>query len=115
MTRSVTPRFSILTQALAVVFVITGLGAALSGLSTRGADRIILLALATPFVLVGTGIWIEDLRAWWAGLIICAISVLASLIARLGQGWIPWLAFLTMFFVSAKQGRSDQAAKTHQN
>jgi hypothetical protein len=108
------PRFSVLTQVLAVVFAIAGLGAAMSGLSTRGADQVILLLLAIPFILVGVGMWIEDLRAWWAGLIMCAISVLASLIARLGLGWMPWLAFLTMFFVSAKQGNSDQGAKTHQ-
>ena len=59
MTGSVRPRFSILTQVLAFVFVIAGLGAALSGLSTRGADRIILLALAILFCpgWLGLDLW----------------------------------------------------------
>ena len=110
------PRFGALTQVLAAVFLITGLGAAWAVLHAgdqvthgHGSDRLILVALAISYVLVGIGLWTELLWAWWVGFALTFLTV--GLSVPLGTpegGWIPWSVLLVVFTITAVQGRQAE-------
>jgi hypothetical protein len=108
----VRPRFSVLTQIAAVVFIIAGLGAGYAVLTAghqttpgHDYDRIILFALALGFVAEGAGLFLESVWAWWSGVAIAAITVVAG--RSLGHEYgalIPWALVLCLLAASAVQG-----------
>ena len=106
------PRFSVLTQIAAGVFIIAGLGAGFAFLSaghqtTPGHtyDRIMLLVLAVGFALEGVGLLMESLWAWWSGAAIAAITVVAGRALGLEYGaLVPWALVLGLLAASAVQG-----------
>ena len=65
--------------------------------------------LAAAFLGVAFGLWIEALWAWWAGLAIAGATVILDLVLVRDLDWVPWLAFLVAFAVSAGQGLRDEA------
>ncbi len=107
------PRFGRVTQVLSVVFVLAGVGAGFVGLNSghqttpgSGDDGLILLVLGVAYLLVGVGLWIEHVWAWWAGLALTSIVVVADLIrGTYDGGLVEWSAFLVLFGVSLAQGR----------
>jgi hypothetical protein len=110
------PTFGRPTQVLAGVFILAGLGATIAGLSSghqttpgTAGNGLILLALGAIYLVVGAGIWIENLWAWWLGLAAASIVVVADLIRGVHDGGLLlWSAFLVLFIVSAVQGRGHQ-------
>lgn len=114
------PRFGRLTQVLAAVFVLTGVGAGLVGLNSGrqttpgSADNgLILLVLGAAYALVGIGLWIESIRAWWAGLALTSFVVIVDLILGIHDGGLVlWSAFLALFAISAAQGRGSQTSQS---
>jgi hypothetical protein len=118
------PRFGVLTRGLALAFALAGFGAAFLALHTghqttpgHGSDpRLILFSLAAVFLAVAAGLWIEALWAWWTGLAIASATVALDLAMLHDGGWMPWLAILAAFGVTAVQGikdRSQAPASTH--
>jgi len=113
------PRFGRLTQVLAAVFVLTGVGAGIVGLNSGSqttpgsADNgLILLVLSAAYTLVGVGLWIEYVWAWWAGLALTSFVVVVDLILGIHDGGLAlWSAFLVLFVISAAQGRRSQTAR----
>jgi hypothetical protein len=105
-----TPRFGGITQVLGGAFLVAGLGAAWSGLDgSHGADQLLLLALCVPFLAIGLGLWLEAPLAWWAGLTVAALTVVADLTLRLPDGgWPVWAVFVCLFACSAVQGFQDR-------
>ena len=103
------PRFGFLTRAVATFFAVAGLGAALAALHASGTDVLVLILLAAGFLAVACGLWIDAVPAWWAGLAISAVTVVLDLLVLHDTGWIPWLAILFAFAVSAAQGLRDRA------
>jgi hypothetical protein len=112
----VRPRFGTLTRILSAVFFIAGVGAAFAALSsghqiTPGArwDDPILLGLALGYAVVGIGLLIERVWAWWAGAAIAAFTVVMSLaLGSPDTGWVLWVVFLVLFGVTGAQGRRDR-------
>ena len=106
------PRFATITRVLSVVFLLAGLGAGWAALAAgdqvtpgHGDDRLILVAHAVGYIVVGVGLWAELLWAWWAGVSIAAFTVVMSLILHAPDaGWALWLVFLALFAVTAVQG-----------
>ena len=106
------PRFGRLTQVLSVVFVLAGLGACIAGLNsghqtTPGSayNEPILLALGFTYLLVGVGLWIEYIWAWWAGFALTSVVVIADLVRGVfDRGLVVWAVFLMLFAASAAQG-----------
>jgi hypothetical protein len=113
------PRFGRLTQVLAAVFVLTGVGAGIVGLNSGrqttpgSADNgLILLVLGAAYALVGVGLWIESISAWWAGLALTSFVVIVDLILGIHDGGLVlWSAFLVLFVISAAQGRRSQTSQ----
>jgi ABC-type antimicrobial peptide transport system permease subunit len=109
------PRFGSITRLLSVVFLIAGLGAAIAALTSghqttsgHADDLVILAGIAIIYVVVGTGLWLELLWAWWAGVgLTVAVVVLGPLLREPDQGWIVWSVFLGGFVGSAIQGWQD--------
>ena len=107
------PLFGTLTRVLAVVFVITGLGAAYAALTAgnqttpgHGGDRLILVALAIGYLVIGAGLWVEFVWAWWVGAAVTTATVVMSLAVHTPDGsWIVWLVFLVLFALTGVQGR----------
>ncbi len=114
------PRFGRLTQVLAGVFVLTGVGAGLVGLNSGrqttpgSADNgLILLVLGAAYALVGVGLGIEYIWAWWAGLALTSFVVIVDLILGIHNGGLVlWSAFLVLFVISAAQGRRSQTSQS---
>jgi hypothetical protein len=106
------PRFSRLTQVLAVIFLVTGVGAGLVGLNSGSqttpgtADNgLILVVLGAAYLLVGIGLWIEYTWAWWAGLALTSIVVVMDLALGIHDGGLAvWSVLLALFVASAVQG-----------
>jgi hypothetical protein len=106
------PRFGRLTQALSVVFLVTGLGAGLAGLGsghqmTPGSayNGPILLVLGITYLLVGIGLWAESIWAWWAGFALTSVVVVVDLVRGIFDGGLlAWAVFLMLFAASAAQG-----------
>jgi hypothetical protein len=115
------PRFGALTQVLAVVFLVAGIGAGFAALGSGhqtvagvGGSRLILVALAIGYLVVGVGIWMESLWAWWAGVAATLfVVVMDPLLGSPDHGWIIWSAFLFGFAVSAAQGWRDRSRERH--
>jgi hypothetical protein len=110
------PRFGFLTKGLALAFALAGIGAAFAFLNAghqttpgHGTDGVILCVLAVAFLAVGFGLAAELLWAWWAGVAISAATVVLDLLLAHDADWIPWLAFLAAFCVSAVQGVRDRS------
>jgi hypothetical protein len=81
-TRIVRPRFGRVTQVLSVVFMLAGLDAAVVGVNSGhqttpgSADNgLILITLGAAYLLVGAGLWMEYVWAWWIGLTLTSIVV----------------------------------------
>ncbi len=106
------PRFGRLTQVLSAVFVLAGLGACIAGLSsghqtTPGSafNGPILLTLGVTYLLVGVGLWLEYIWAWWAGLALTSVVVTVDLARGVFDGGlVVWTIFLMLFAASAAQG-----------
>lgn len=104
---------------LAAVFLITGLGAGWATLHVgdqvtpgHGSDRLILVALAISYLLVGLGLWTELLWAWWVGFALTLITAgLSVLLGTPDGGWIPWSALMIVFAITAVQGRQVEQHK----
>ena len=112
-----TPRFGTLTRILSAVFVIAGVGAAIAASSSGhqiGPGRwndTILVCLAIGYLIVGVGLLIERVWAWWLGTAVAAFTVVMSVALRSpDEGWVLWLVFLALFAVTAAQGRRDRVA-----
>jgi hypothetical protein len=107
------PHFGKVTRVLAVIFVITGVGAGSVGLNSghqttpgSGSNGPILIALGIAYLLVGAGIWIESVWAWWAGIVLTSIVVVMDLVLGIHDGGLVlWSVFLALFAVSAVQKR----------
>jgi hypothetical protein len=107
------PRFGTLTRILAAVFVIAGLGAGRAALAAgdqttpgHGGDRLILVALAVGYIVIGASLWVEFAWAWWAGAVITIVTVVMSLALDAPEGdWIVWSIFLILFAITGAQGR----------
>ncbi len=101
---------------LSVIFALAGLGAALAGINSghqttprTGQDGLILLTLGVVYVFVGVCLWIEFLWAWWAGLDLASVVVIADLVLGIHDGGlVVWSAFLALFAASAVQGRHEE-------
>ena len=110
------PRFGTLTRILSAIFFIAGIGAAIAGVTsghqvTPGStwDRPILFGLAIGYLVVGVGLLIERVWAWWAGVAIAAFTVVMSLALHSPDtGWVLWLVFLMLFAVTWRRGRRDR-------
>jgi hypothetical protein len=106
------PRFGTLTRILSAVFLIAGLGAGMAALTAghqvrpeHGWDGSILLGLSLGYAVVGIGLLIERVWAWWAGASIAALTVVMSIAMHAPDGgWVLWLLFLVLFGVTASQG-----------
>lgn len=103
------PRFGRLTQVIAVVFALAGVGAAVAVLGSAGTDAVLLLALAAGFLMVSAGLWIESIWAWWAGVAVVLVTIILSrtLNSPTGVGFV-WPATLVGFVVSGVQGWRDE-------
>lgn len=107
------PSFGTLTRVLAAIFVITGLGAGYAALTAgdqmtagHGGDRLILTVLAISYGVIGAGLWVELVWAWWAGAAVTIVTVVMSLALHTPDGgWVVWLVFLVLFALTAVQGR----------
>ncbi len=97
------PVFGTLTRVLAVVFSLSGLGAAYPAITDgNGSNRIILGAIAIAFLGIGAGLWMELPWAWWAGLGVTAFTVVMSVILRAPDlGGLIWPALLLVWIASA--------------
>jgi uncharacterized membrane protein (DUF2068 family) len=99
------------------VFILAGVGAGIAGLSsghqtTPGTayNGPILLGLGVAYVLVGVGLWVEQIWAWWAGLVLASTVVVVDLIRGIHDGgFVEWSVFLVLFVVSIVQGRPNRA------
>jgi hypothetical protein len=101
------PLFGFVTRALAVVFIVAGIGAVWAAFASgdRGNDKLILILLAVWFLVVGAGIGLEGLWAWWAGIVTTTFTVVMELVLRAPDGgWVVWSLFLAAFVISAVQG-----------
>jgi hypothetical protein len=115
----VRPRFGRVTQVLSVIFVLAGLGAVVVGVNsghqtTPGSanNGLILLTLGAAYLLVGVGLWIEFVWAWWAGLALATIVVVVDLFrGTYDGGLVEWSVFLVLFAVSFAQGIRDRATQ----
>ncbi len=104
------PRFGIVTQVLAAVLAIAGLGATLAAMSgSSGTQDLILVLLAAVFLIVAVGVWTEFVWAWWAGLAVVLLTIVLSvaLNSSVGVGLV-WPATLVGFIVSGFQGWKDK-------
>jgi hypothetical protein len=118
-TRIVRPRFGRVTQVLSVVFVVAGLGAAAVGVNSGhqttpgSADNgLILITLGAAYLLVGAGLWMEYVWAWWIGLALTSIVVVVDLIRGTRDGGlVEWSVFLVLFALSFAQGLRDRATQ----
>jgi hypothetical protein len=109
------PRFGFLTEMLSVVFVIAGVGAAQAGFHSgdQGSDKLILWLLAIGFLLVGVGLWMEYLWAWWVGLVTTLFTVVTDLLLDLPDGgWVLWSGFLIAFVITGAQGWTGSRSHT---
>jgi uncharacterized membrane protein (DUF2068 family) len=72
-----------------------------------------LLVLGAAYALVGVGLWIEYIWAWWAGLALTSFVVVLDLILGIHDGGLVlWSAFLVLFVISAAQGRRSQTSQS---
>ena len=78
-------------------------------LHTGQQATLIMCVLAAAFLAVAFGLWIEALWAWGAGCAISAATVVLDMTLLHDGDWIPWLAFLIAFGVTAVQGLRDRA------
>jgi hypothetical protein len=104
---SMRPKFGFLTRMLAVVFIVAGVGAAEAGLHSgdQGNDKLLLWLLGIGFVVVGVGLWMEYLWAWWVGLATTLFTVVMDLFLHLPDGgWVLWSGFLIAFLISGVRG-----------
>ena len=109
------PKFGFFTRMLSVVFVVAGVGAAQAGLHSgdQGNDKLILWLLVIGFLLVGVGLWMEYLWAWWVGLATTLFTVVMDLLLDLPDGgWVVWSAFLIAFVISGVQGMAGSGSPT---
>ncbi|MGZ5299223.1 MAG: hypothetical protein ACXWDU_06055 [Actinomycetota bacterium] len=105
--------FGTLTRVLAAIFVISGLGAGYAALTAgdqmtagHGGDRLILTALAIGYGVIGAGLWVESVWAWWAGAAVTIVTVVMSRALDTPEaGWIVWLIFFILFAITGVQGR----------
>ncbi len=112
------PRFGRVTQVLSVVFVLAGLGAGLVGLNSghqttpgTATNGLILVVLGAAYLLVGVGLWVEYIWAWWVGLVLTSVVVIVDLVRGvLDGGLVEWGAFLVLFAASAVQGLGGPAS-----
>ena len=111
------PGFGTPTKILAGVFVWAAIGSGQAGLEAghqttpgTGGFGAILILLSIACLAVGTGIWMEWLWAWWAGLAVVVAVVAEGLASRsLDGGWLPYVVFLILFVVSGVRGwRTEQ-------
>ena len=108
------PRFGILTQVLAAVFALAGVGAVLAVLGGAGvSDTLVFLTLAAGFLIVAVGLWTEFVWAWWAGIAVVLLTIVLSgtLSSPVGVGLV-WPATLVGFIVSGFQGWQDKRQGT---
>jgi len=109
---SMRPRFGRVTQVLSVVFLVAGVGAGLAGLNSghqttpgSGDNGLILIVLGAAYLVVGVGLWVEYIWAWWAGLALTSVVVIVDLVrGALDGGFVVWTVFLMLFAASAVQG-----------
>jgi len=106
--RMTKPKFSKVTRSVAAVFMLAGVGALLAGVSAGTAsDGMILAGLAAGFLVIGLGVWMEYLWAWWAATGVSAFTVIMTLASRFPIGSaVIWSVVLGLLVASAVQGRS---------
>jgi hypothetical protein len=82
------PRFGFLTRMLAVVFIVAGVGAAEAGLHSgdQGNDKLLLWLLGIGFLVVGGGLGLDYLWAWWVGFATTLFTVVIDLLLDLPDG-----------------------------
>jgi hypothetical protein len=101
----VKPTFGTVTKVLAGIFVLSGVGAAYPALAdSDGSNRIIFGVLVVAFSVIGAGLWLESVWAWWAGFAVTAVTVVMSLVLKApdGGGFV-WPAVLIVWIASAIQ------------
>jgi hypothetical protein len=104
------PRFGIVTRVIAAVFALAGIGAAMGTLGVGDAsDRLVLLLLATGFLVLAVGLWAESIWAWWAGAAVVVLTILLSRVLNVpGGAGLVSLATAVGFIVSGFQGWRDK-------
>jgi hypothetical protein len=111
----VTPHFGRITQVLAAVFAISGIGAAGAMLSAghysgSGSDKVALLGVATVCLTLAAGLFLEYSWAWWAGTVLAGSVVVLDLSLRADRGWIVWAFVLGAFlFTGLHETRGPDA------
>jgi hypothetical protein len=107
------PRFSKVTRVVAALFGLAGVGALIAGLSAGNAsDASILVCLAAGFLVIGAGVWMEYLWAWWAAIGVSLFTVVMTL--ALGfplTSALVWSAVLALLVTSAIQGRASDESR----
>lgn len=106
--RDMRPRFSRLTRCLAAIFLLTGVGAGFAGLNSGGqttpgaaGNGLILLLLGIAYAVVGAGVWMEYVWAWWSGLVLASIVVVVDAILGIFDGGFAVWALLLMLFLAS--------------
>jgi hypothetical protein len=115
------PRFGVLTQVLAVVFLVAGVGAGYAGLNSghqttpgTGSNQVVLIGLAIGYLIAGVGIWMESAWAWWAGVAATLfVVVMDPVLGSPDHGWVIWSVLLLGFAVSGVQGWRDGLRERH--
>jgi hypothetical protein len=106
------PKFGRLTQFLAAAFALTGLGSGFAALNsgsqtTPGTQDVpyVLFAIAIVTLVIGGGLFVEEVWAWWAGFSVAVVTVGGSAILRRPVGeYVVWLLFVGCFVISGVQG-----------
>ena len=113
-------RFGRITRVLAVVFVVTGLGAVYAGLGSghqttpgSGDNGLVLLAIGVAYLVAGAGLWIEFPWAWWLGGGLSMLVVIGDLVVGIHDGgFVAWSAILALFAASLVRGRRERASRS---
>jgi hypothetical protein len=116
----VRPKFGGVTQVLAAVFAIAGLGAGVAMLSAgdysgSGSDKLVLLGLANGCLALAVGLFLEYAWAWWAGTVVSGGVVALDLALRADGGWVVWTCVFGAFLVTGLQADRQPVAKARRS
>lgn len=103
------PKFGFFTCMLAAVFIVAEVGAAEAGLHSgdQGNDNLLLWLLGIGFLVVGAGLGLDYLWAWWVGFAATFFTVVMDLVLHVRDGgWVIWSGFLILFLISGVPGRT---------
>lgn len=114
------PKFGGVTQVLAAVFAVAGLGAGAAMLSAgqysgSGSDKLVLFGLANGCLTLAVGLFLEYAWAWWTCTVISGSVVVLDLALRADGGWILWAFVFGAFLVTGLQVDPEPAAKAHRS